>query len=108
MSTNDDTLIGYFGNPVEVGSDKNGTPVMPTMRNFVIAYNGLTKDQCLALASNRFDQNFWLGVTGVTVANESKEQTFDWTSKEFTLPAAKSSLKNICRAKNNSVVFHFE
>lgn len=108
MTVNDEALSGYFGNPVEIGSDKNGTPVMPTIRRFVIAYNGLSKDQCIALASNRFDQNFWLGVTALTVANDNAEQVFDWTSKDFMLPAAKSSLKKICRHKNNSVIFHFE
>lgn len=107
MTVNDDILLGYFGNPVEIGADKNGTSVMPTMRNFVIAYNGLSKDQCIGLASNRFDQTFWLGVTAVTVVNGSNEQVFDWTSKDFMLPAAKNSLKKICRSKNNSIIFHF-
>lgn len=108
MNVQENGLSGYFANPVEIGSDKNGTPVMPTMRQFVIAYNGLSKEQCIGLAANRFDQSFWLGVTAITVSNDKHEQTFDWSSKEFMLPAAKNSLKKICTAKNNSVVFHFE
>ena len=46
-------LLGYFGNSVEVGMDIYGTPVMPTLRDFIITYRNLTKEQCSALASDR-------------------------------------------------------
>lgn len=108
MKAENGILTGYFTNPVEIGANKDGNPVMPTIRNFVIAYNDLSKDQCIGLAANRFEPNFWLGVTGITVENDKKKQTFEWSSKEFGLPANKGVLKQVCSAKNNSVIFYFE
>lgn len=107
MTAEDGQLKGYFGNPVEIGSDAQGTPVMPTVRRFTIAYNHLSKNQCAGLAANKFDQTFWLGVSGMAIDNGSKEQTFDWSSKDFRLPADKEIVKSLCNNVNN-VVFYFE
>ena len=101
-------LIGYFDNPVEVGIDEKGTPVMPTSRKFVIAYNGLNKQQCISLAALKFDPKFWLGVTAMDIKNENNMQTFDWSNKEFLLPANKTKVKGFCQNRNNVIVFHFE
>lgn len=108
MTVHDEILTGYFANPVEIGSDSEGTPVMPTVRNFVVAYKGLSKDQCIGLAANRFEQNFWLGVTGIEIESSKGRQLFEWSSKEFGLPAAKSVLKRFCATKNNTIIFKFE
>ena len=101
-------LIGYFDNPVEIGNDEKGTPVMPTSRRFVVAYNGLNKQQCISLATLKFDPKFWLGVIAMDIKNENNMQTFDWSNKEFMLPAYKTEVKKICQNRNNTIVFHFE
>lgn len=100
-------LVGYFNNPVEVGGDDKGTPVMPTSRKFVIAYGGLNKQQCIGLASLKFDADFWLGVTSMEIKNSESSQIFDWSSKELVLPADKSKVKPLCQSKN-IIVFNFE
>ena len=101
-------LIGYFGQPVVIGADKEGTSVMPTMRSFVIAYKSLSKDQCVALASHRFKQEFWLGISGISIINDKHNQMFNWSNKEYILPADKSVAKTICVSSGNTVVFHCE
>ncbi len=108
MLTDSDYLIGYFGNQVVVGADIDGNPVMPTAKQFVIAYKGLSKLQCVGLASNNFNRDFWLGIGAVSLANNQQTYTFSWSGTEHTLPVSKSQAKKLCSSNNNSIVFHFE
>ena len=108
MRAEKDKLVGYFNNPVEIGADEQGTTIMPTVRQFVIAFNGLNEDQCASLASQKFDDKFWLGVVKMSIKNEKNNQTFNWGDKEFMLPAKKSVAKTLCLNENNSVIFYFE
>lgn len=107
MTVSHQKLTGYFGNQVEVGADMNGTAVMPTVRQFAITYKDLSKQQCIGLAAHKFDQKFWLGVSGMMIANQEGNHNFDWSSKDFMLPAAKEKVKKLCNSINN-VVFYFE
>ena len=108
MNINNDKLIGYFANEVEVGADKNGTAVMPTVQSFVIAYNGLNKAQCIGLASNKFDQEFWLGIESMNIINDKKDIVFDWSSNQLVLPANEKLVKNCCQNENNTIIFKFK
>lgn len=108
MLIDSNNLIGYFGNKVVVGSDINGTPVMPTSKQFIIAYKDLTKPQCVGLVSNKFTQEFWLGVGRVSLINNQKVYDFSWSDTENILPISKSKAKELCLDNNNNIVFHFE
>ena len=108
MRPEGDILIGYFNNPVEIGADESGATVMPTVRQFAIAFNDLNQEQCSSLASFDFEQKFWLGVVKMSIVNEQVSQDFNWGAKEFGLPAKKKETKNLCQNKRNSVVFYFE
>ena len=108
MTAEDGKLTGYFGNRVQVGADASGTAVMPTVRRFVIAYNGLNRKQCLALGTYKFTRDFWLGVSGMTIEAEGAQRLFDWSSKELALPAAKDIVGQICQSQKNNIIFHFE
>ena len=108
MTAEGGKLTGYFGNRVQVGADASGTAVMPTVRRFVIAYNGLNRKQCLALGTYKFTRDFWLGVSGMTIEAEGAQRLFDWSSKELALPAAKDIVGKICRSQKNNIIFHFE
>ncbi len=107
MTTDGKVLKGYFGNMVEVGADEKGTPVMPTARTFVIAYKDLSWQQCLSLATHRFEPDFWLTISGVEIVSGNKRQMFNWSNKDFMLPAKKEKVKNLC-LHNNTLVFYFE
>ena len=107
MNASDTELRGYFGGIVEIGSDENGTPVMPTVKTFAVAYKDLTKPQCLALASYKFDQNFWLGVQSMVISNDSGATHFDWSTNNLALPAEKSTVKSLCKDLN-IIIFYFD
>lgn len=107
MSINGGKLLGYFNNPVEIGMNEQGVAVMPTLKDFVVAYRDLTKAQCAALASERFQRNFWLGVKNVSIVNGDDMYTFGWDNREQTLPIDRKKASELCRTGSN-LVFRFE
>jgi hypothetical protein len=108
MLVDNHNLIGYFGNRVTVGADVDGNPIMPTSKQFVITYKGLTKAQCIGLISNKFNREFWLGVGRVSLINNQRVYDFNWSGSEYVLPITKSKAKELCSNNNNNIVFHFE
>lgn len=108
MAVADGRLKGCFGNDVQVGADAEGTAVMPTGRTFVIACNGLNRRQCVALAANKADPAFWLGVEGLRIKNAQTDRLFDWSTKELVLPASAEQAKKYCQTDNNYVIFYFK
>lgn len=107
MVVSGDKLLGYFNNPVEVGMNTEGLAVMPTVNYFTITFRDLTKDQCTALASDRFRRSFWLGIKRVTVSDNNEIHSFGWDDKESVLPLEKSKASNLCHNGSN-VSFQFE
>ena len=100
-------LKSYFNTPVLVGSGINADILMPGARNFDIIYKYLNKKQCVELASYNFEQNFWLGVSGVSIITENKETLFNW-GKENPLPIKKSTAEDLCKNNGNSIIWHYE
>lgn len=107
MTINGDKLLGYFGNPVEIGMDTNGLTIMPTVREFSITYRDLTKAQCTALASDRFRRSFWLGIKEIGITNNNSSYTFGWDDKESVLPLDKRKAADLC-SNGSNVLFRFE
>jgi len=108
MTARTDSLHGYFGAPTTVGADENGTVIMPTGRQFAIAYHNLTKQQCVGLGSYKFSQDFWLGLKKVSLNNQKETYSFEWGNKDFRLPLERSQLREMCRPQTNTLVFYFE
>ena len=100
-------LVGYFGNPVLVGNGPEADVLMPGARNFDIIYKDLNKKQCVGLASFKFSQNFWLGVTGISIINNDNNQFFTWDDEENGLPIQKNRANAICES-NNTIIWHYE
>jgi hypothetical protein len=107
MKEENGLLTGCFNRPVEIGADENGSTVMPTSKNFVISYNGLTKKQCVGLCSQKFNKTFWLNVNKIVVKNNSKQQEFIWGDKDYGLPISPANLRSLCQKSNNSIIIHF-
>ena len=107
MNIENGKLIGYFGNIVEVGADEKGNIVMPTSKNFVIAYNGLNKKQCIGIGSHKFNKSFWLKVIKMTIKNDTNTQDFLWGHKDYELPIKRKKLEDLCQKDGNSVIIHF-
>ena len=107
MSVNGGKLLGYFGNPVEIGMDTEGMTIMPTIKEFGITYRDLTKAQCTALASDRFRKTFWLGIKEISITDNNSSHTFGWDDKESVLPLDKRKADDLCHNGSN-VLFRFE
>lgn len=100
-------LTGFFGNEVLVGRGENGEMLMPGARGFDIVYKNLNKKQCEELAAFRFDEKFWLGITGITLNNGKEQKYFTWSDKEYALPISKNFVETICR-NSNIIIWHCE
>lgn len=107
MKAENNKLIGYFNNIVEIGADDNGNIVMPTEKHFVIAYKDLTEKQCFGLLSQKFNKTFWLTINKITVKNEINSQDFIWGDTSFALPISRESLKKSCVSKKNTITLQF-
>ena len=99
-------LVGFMGNTVLVGSGIEGTMLMPGARNFDVVYKGLSSKQCVGLGSHKFEQKFWLGVSGVSILSDNQETLFDWDDKNNRLPISKAQAKKSC-GKSNTIIWHF-
>ena len=97
ISINENILKGFWGKEIIIGSDEHGHMVMPTQKNFAITYKNLSKEECVVLASEKFNENFWFSVTRVSVSSGAQNQIFEWGSGEFGLPLAKKQAKKICK-----------
>lgn len=107
MKVENNNLIGYFNNLVEIGADDNGNIVMPTEKHFVIAYKELTKKQCIGMLSQKFNKTFWLSVKKITIKNNSFSQDFAWGNNDFALPISKANLRKTCVYDKNTVIMQF-
>ncbi len=107
MSINGGKLLGYFTNPVEVGMDEQGSIVMPTVKDFIIAYNDLTKAQCIALASDRYHSSFWLGLKEITIVSGNNHKTFEWNNGKMSLPISRHNALQNCQNGSN-ILFRME
>ena len=100
------TLIGYMGNTVTVGYGADGSLLMPGARNFDIAYHGLSTKQCSELAGYKFPQNFWLGVSGISIISRQQETLFTWDDETNQLPISKDKARTLCTA-DSTIIWHF-
>ena len=100
-------LNGFFGNEVLIGRGPDAEVLMPGARGFDIIYKNLNKKQCEELASYKFDEKFWLGITGITVGNDKEQRYFTWSDKEFALPIKKDFVQSICKSAN-ILIWHCE
>ena len=100
-------LKSSYNSIILIGNGLNGDVLMPGARNFDIIYKYLNKKQCIELASYKFEQNFWLGISGVSIINEDKETLFNWGGKK-SLPIKKDLAESLCKNSDNSIIWHYE
>jgi len=98
-------LISVLGNEVLVGDGVLGKILMPGSQNFDIVYAGLTKKQCVRLASFEYDHSFWLMVMGITIADGDDQQLFSWEDKNHKLPISTNDAKKFCK-DGSSIIWH--
>ncbi len=107
ISSADGKLSGTWGKEIIIGSDESGSSVMPTQKTFAVAYKGLSKERCVALASSEFEENFWFGIEKILIFSAEQKQFFHWGSDIFGLPVNKKDVEKVCK-NENIVVFFFQ
>ena len=100
-------LRNFFATEVLVGNGVEGQMLMPGARNFDIVYKNLSKQQCRELASFKFSEQFWMGVSAITIGDNSNQQTFSWNDTSNQLPISNEATKKCCHT-NNTIIWHFE
>lgn len=100
-------LVGFFGNDILVGYGEEAQVLMPGARGFDIVYKNLNQKQCEELASFKFDEKFWLGITGISLNNGDEIKYFTWSDKNYALPIKKDVANEIC-SSSNTIIWHCE
>ncbi len=100
-------LVGFFGNDILVGHGEEAQVLMPGARGFDIVYKNLNQKQCEELASFKFDEKFWLGITGISLNNGDEIKYFTWSDKNYALPIKKDMANEIC-SSSNTIIWHCE
>ena len=98
-------IINSLGKYVIVGADIEGNPVMPGMKSFIIGYKGVSKKECVELASFIWNENDKLGLLSIQINTDKMEHNFDWS--EDGLPLSKNKAKQFC-SENNNIIWVFE
>lgn len=104
---NGSVLKSVWGTPVLVGNGANGDMLMPGSRSFDIIIKDLNKQECVELASFKFNDKFWLGVFNVTVSNGSDSKVFSWNNEGNGLPVKLGDVKSLCKERNE-IIWHYE
>ena len=92
-------IINSLGRTVNIGSDSNGTQVMPGMHSFIITYMDLNKKECMELASFSWTEEDKLSLISITIQNKEGNYEFSWGDKG--LPLSKKATKQYCQEENN-------
>lgn len=102
---NNNSIINELGKPVVVGADSEGNPVMPGGRSFMIGYRNLSTDECVELASFRWNEEDKLGLLSLTIQNAEGTFEFSWGDKG--LPVSRSRAKHYCKT-DSKIMWSFE
>ncbi len=103
----DGVLKSHYNTLVLVGNGINADVLMPGAKSFDIVYKYLNKRQCIEFVSYRFSQDFWLGISGVSIINDNKEVLFSW-GIDNALPIKNETAKILCKNSNNTIIWHYE
>jgi len=100
-------ITSRLGNLILIGNGKTAQSIMPTVKTFDVIYTDIDQKRCVELASGDYDQQFWIGISGLSIVTENKQYDFLWSEGKYKLPIAKHIAKEIC-SKNNVFIWHNE
>lgn len=98
-------IFNGLNKAIVIGSDINGSTVMPGQRSFVIGYRDLNKKECVELSSFRWQEEDKLGLLSLSLQNGEGVYEFSWGDKG--LPLSHSKAKQYCK-ENNHLLWTFE
>lgn len=107
-----DNLIGDIKNKYpeydfSIGQGITGEISMPSDVSFDIALKHLSKSACISLSEYKIPEEKRLPLVKIAILADGKTTEFSWGA-EPKLPVEKYAARNICSAKENTVVWTFQ
>lgn len=108
----EDDLIGnikeeYTEYDFSIGQGSEGEISLPNDSTFDIALKHLSKSACISLSEYPIAEEKRLSLIKITVINNEKTTVYSW-GEEPKLPVKKYSARNICVAKENTIIWTFQ
>lgn len=103
----EDKIISLTGAQIFVGSGEDGYMAMPGSQSFDIVYKGLSRKNCVILASYNLDYMEKLGLLSLTIKNAKESKEFSWGG-ENKLPVDIADAKDACMSSNNTIIWTFK
>jgi len=100
-------LLQHEDYNIQVGQGENGTQGFPGNLSFDIALHNVGKSACISLLELPISTQQQLGLQKITVKNIQNTVEFSWGS-EFSLPIKKHTVRNICTASENTILWNFQ
>ena len=95
-------IVSQTGREILLGEGFEGNMVMPGGRFFDVVYKGLSKKECIDLASYEGDEEYSLGLLSININGRE----FSW-GVEDKLPIGKREAAKTC-AQGSYVIFRYE
>ena len=108
----EDNLIGnikeeYKKYDFSIGQGVDGDVSMPSDASFDIALKHLSKSACISLSEYQLPKDKRLLLLKITIIADGKASVFSW-GENPKLPVEKYAARNICAAKENSLIWTFQ
>ncbi len=108
----EDNLIGdiresYEGYDFSIGQGANGEECMPSDASFDIALKHLSKSACISLSEYPLPEKERLSLIKITINANGKVTEFSW-GEESKLPVEKYAARDVCAAKENTIIWTFQ
>jgi len=100
-------IISKIGAEIFIGNGEEGYMAMPGSQSFDIVYRGLSRKNCVILASYNLDYMGKLGLLSLTIKNSKENIQFSWGG-ENKLPVSLVEAKDACLSSNNTIIWTFK
>ncbi|MCK5295903.1 MAG: hypothetical protein KAJ75_03335 [Alphaproteobacteria bacterium] len=98
------TAVSPYGSAVKIGKDAAGAAVIAGGLEFMITYEGLPLDACIALATNNWGDASGSGLVSITVGTHA---AFTWTAGTLPVSLADSTSALACVTASTPVSLAF-
>lgn len=100
-------LLKYKEYDVQVGQGMNGENGLPSSLNFNITLKHLNKSACINLSEAKLNTDIQLILQKISIINEEREVEYFWGG-DFALPIQKYATRDICAARENTLIWTFQ
>lgn len=100
-------LLKFAEYDLQIGQGLNGESSLPSDHSFNIVLKHLNKSACINLSEAEIDAETKLILQQITLINSKQNITYSWGGNNL-LPIAKFSMRKVCDASENTLVWNFQ